>query len=168
MQHAQALILAEDACNALTSYCERICIAGSIRRQKPEVKDCEIVAIPRMVPTGLFSDALEVDPDFCATVRRWPKVKGEPTGRYTQRILPGGIKLDLFLVTPESWGWQLCLRTGSTGFNRDVLLRTMHQLGYESDEGLLRRNGQAIATPEEVDVFRILKLPWVEPWAREV
>jgi DNA polymerase/3'-5' exonuclease PolX len=163
MQHAQALILAEDARNALTPYCERILIAGSIRRMKPEVKDIEIVCIPKMVPTGLFNDALEVDPDFCATVKRWHKVKGEPTGKYTQRMLPGGMKLDVFIVNADTWGWQVCLRTGSKAFNQDVLIKAMHQQGYESDEGSLRRNGQMIATPEEVDVFRIFKLPWVEP-----
>ena len=32
----------------------------------------------------------------------------------------------------------------------------------------LQRDGQDIPTPEEVDVFRLFKLPWVEPWAREV
>ena len=167
MKHAEAFARAEEALNALKPHCERILIAGSIRRLKPEVKDIEICAIPRMVPAGLFSDALEVDPDFCATVRRWPKVKGEPTGRYTQRILPGGIKLDLFLVTPESWGWQLCLRTGSTGFNRDML-RALKRQACESDGGFIRQYGQVIPTPEEVDVFRLAKLPWVEPWAREV
>jgi DNA polymerase/3'-5' exonuclease PolX len=159
MQHAQALILAEDALNALTRYCECICIAGSIRRQRPEVKDIEIVCIPRMVPTGLFEDELEVDPDFCATVRRWHKVKGEPTGKYTLRMLPDGMKLDVFIVDADTWGWQVCLRTGSKAFNQDVLIKAMHQQGYESDEGSLRRNGQMIATPEEVDVFRLFKLP---------
>jgi DNA polymerase/3'-5' exonuclease PolX len=90
MHHAQALILAEEALNALKPYCERALIAGSIRRMKPEVKDIELVAIPKQVPAGLFGDTLEVDPDFCAAVCRWPKVKGEPTGKYTQRGLPGG------------------------------------------------------------------------------
>jgi DNA polymerase/3'-5' exonuclease PolX len=168
MQHAQALILAKDALNALTPYCEKILIAGSIRRMKPEVKDIEIVCIPKMVPTGLFNDALEVDPDFCATVKRWHKVKGEPTGKYTQRMLPGGMKLDVFIVNADNWGWILALRTGSSGFNQEVLLHAMHQQGYTSEDGSLHGHGQVILTPEEVDVFRILKLPWVEPWAREV
>ena len=33
MKHAEALILAEEALNALKPSCERILIAGSIRRQ---------------------------------------------------------------------------------------------------------------------------------------
>jgi hypothetical protein len=121
MKHAQALSLAEDALNALKPHCERVCIAGSIRRLKPEVKDVEIVCIPKSVPTGLFTDALEVDPDFCTIVKRWPKGKGEPTGKYTQRRLPGGIALDLFMVEPESWGLQLVIRTGSWQFSKYIV-----------------------------------------------
>jgi len=168
MKLAQALPLAEDALNALKPYCERILIAGSIRRQRPEVKDIELVVIPRMVPAGLFHDELEVDPDFCGTVNRWHKVKGEPTGKYTQRVLPGGMALDLFIANPDNWGWILALRTGSSDFNQKVLLHAMHQQGYSSDGGTLLRYGKVIPTSEEVDVFRLLKLPWVEPWAREV
>jgi DNA polymerase/3'-5' exonuclease PolX len=167
MDYVQALAIAEQTRTALAPYCERIEIAGSIRQRKPQVKDIELVAIPRQIPTGLFGDELVPDPDFCAVVNQWRKVKGEPTGKYTQRILPGGIKLDLFLVEPDSWGWQLCLRTGSTAFNRDVLLKSMHQQGYESDGGALQREGQVMPTPEEVDVFRLLLLLWIDPWARE-
>jgi DNA polymerase/3'-5' exonuclease PolX len=168
MKHAEAFALAEEALTALKPHCERILIAGSIRRLKPEVKDIEICAIPRMVPAGLFNDELEVDPDFCATVNQWPKVKGEPTGRYTQRRLPGGIALDLFIANPDNWGWQLALRTGSSAFNQHVLLRALTQQGYTTSDGHIQREGQVVPIPEETDLWRIIKLPWVEPWAREV
>ena len=102
MKHAQALILAEAALSALTPSCERISIAGSIRRRKPEVGDIEIVCIPKHIPAGLSGDELEVDPDFCAVVNQWPKVKGEPAGKYTQRRLPDGINLDLFIVPGDA------------------------------------------------------------------
>jgi len=72
MDHAQALTIAEQCRKALAPYCERIEIAGSIRRGKPQVKDIELVAMPKMVPTGLFGDAMVTDPDFCALVNQWP------------------------------------------------------------------------------------------------
>jgi DNA polymerase/3'-5' exonuclease PolX len=123
MKHAQAVILAEEALNTLKPYCDRICIAGSIRRMKPECKDIELVCIPRMVPGGLFGDEPEVDPGFCAVVNQWSKVKGEPTGKYTQRVLPGGMALDLFMADAENWGLILAVRTGSAGFSHRVLGR---------------------------------------------
>lgn len=35
---------------------DRIVIAGSVRRGKPEVKDLELVAIPLFIDDGLFDD----------------------------------------------------------------------------------------------------------------
>jgi DNA polymerase/3'-5' exonuclease PolX len=124
--------------------------------------------VPRQVPGGLFGDVLEVDPGFCAVVNQWPKVKGQPTGKYTQRVLPGGMKLDSFIATADNWGWQLCLRTGSALFNQRVLRRAARRQGYVAEDGYLQRRGEVIATAEETDAFRVLRLPWVEPWAREV
>jgi DNA polymerase/3'-5' exonuclease PolX len=95
-------------------------------------------------------------------------VKGEPTGKYTQRVLPGGMKLDLFMVPPDTWGWILCLRTGSRDFNRRVMLPALKARGYVLEEGQLWCDGERIPTPEETDVWRCSGIPWVEPWAREV
>jgi DNA polymerase/3'-5' exonuclease PolX len=39
--------LADCLVKAIAPYCERIEIAGSVRRKKADVKDIEIVAIPR-------------------------------------------------------------------------------------------------------------------------
>jgi DNA polymerase/3'-5' exonuclease PolX len=168
MQHGQALVLAEEALNALVPYCDRISIAGSIRRQRPLVKDIELLAIPRLVPGGLFGDEPEVDPGFCIVVNQWRKVKGEPTGKYTQRVLPGGLVLDLFTADADNWGLQLAIRTGSAGFSEHVLARRWVQLGYHSEHARLTRNGVVTPIREETGLFALLKLPWVEPWAREV
>jgi DNA polymerase/3'-5' exonuclease PolX len=102
MDHAGAFAIAEQCRAVLAPFCARIEIAGSIRRGKPQVKDIELVAMPRQVPTGLFGDELVTDPDFCAVVNQWPAVKGTPEGRYTQRRLPEGIALDLFMADVEN------------------------------------------------------------------
>jgi DNA polymerase/3'-5' exonuclease PolX len=146
MNHAEALTLAEEVYHALAPYCTKIRIAGSIRRQKPEVRDCEIVCVRRQVPSDLFGDETAVDPDFCAIVNQWRKVKGEPTGRYTQRVLPSGMKLDLFMADADDWEWQLCLRTGSAGFNQHVLLPAVKRQGLVAENGYLTRDGQVIPT----------------------
>jgi DNA polymerase/3'-5' exonuclease PolX len=44
---------------ALRPYCERIEIAGSLRREKPMVGDIEIVAIPRR-PVDLFGEPVSM------------------------------------------------------------------------------------------------------------
>ena len=47
----------------LASACERIEVAGSLRRKAPEVKDIELVAVPRIATdaVGLWGDPLQVD-----------------------------------------------------------------------------------------------------------
>src|SRR3989304_1550303 len=100
MKLAQAQDIAEKYLNLLRPHCLRIEIAGSIRREKLDVKDIEIVCIPQDVA------------GFVAQVKQWPKVRGEPTGKYTQRNLPEGIKLDLFMAEERNWGNILLIRTG--------------------------------------------------------
>jgi hypothetical protein len=85
MDRASALALAEQCRAALAPSCHRIEIAGSIRRGKPQVEDIELVALPKLVPADLFGDAMTADLEFCAVVNQWPAIKGQATGKYTQR-----------------------------------------------------------------------------------
>src|SRR5690348_2917422 len=45
---ADARKVADYLVDALTPCCERICVAGSLRRGKPHVGDIEILYVPRM------------------------------------------------------------------------------------------------------------------------
>jgi DNA polymerase/3'-5' exonuclease PolX len=166
MEYTKALAIAEQARDTLAPYCDRIEIAGSIRRRKPDVKDIELVAIPRAQPAGLFGDVSEPDPGFCAQVKQWRKVKGEPTGKYTQRQLPEGIMLDLFIANAENWSVTLAIRTGSAEYSYRVLATGWVKLGYTSKDSLLYRGGQSVSIREEADLFALLGLPWADPWER--
>ncbi len=168
MELQQAQAIAERVRDGLAPHCDRIEIAGSIRRRKPDVGDIEIVCIPRKIRGGLFQDELETSPDFCALVDRWPAVKGKPTGKYTQRILPDGIKLDIFMARPANWGLIFAIRTGSADFSHRRLATRWKQLGYTSVGGMLTRAGKTFAIREERDLFTLLNIPWISPEARNV
>lgn len=58
MKLDKALEIAERIKELLAPYSERIEIAGSIRRKKPEVKDVELVAIPKPYDVGLFESGI--------------------------------------------------------------------------------------------------------------
>ena len=139
----------------LELFCSRIEIAGSIRREKPEVKDIEIVCIPSDIKR------------FTDVVNSWGKVKGEPTGKYTQRILPSGIKLDLFMANERNWGLIYAIRTGSAEFSHKVLARGWVKAGYKSINGMLTKNGKEIECREEEDLFKLIDIPYIEPQKRE-
>jgi DNA polymerase/3'-5' exonuclease PolX len=165
----QATGIAERIRSELAPRCERIEIAGSIRRRKPEVGDIEIVCIPKTWETGLlFGREIIRDPEFCALVNRWPSVKGKPTGKYTQRRLLEGINLDLFIARPENWGLIFAIRTGSAAYSHQVLAASWCRAGYHSTNGMLYKNGQTHPVREERELFNLIGLAWVEPWERNL
>ncbi len=178
--YAEAKHYADRVVQLLAPHCHRCEIAGSIRRCKAEVKDIEIVCIPkRNKLIGLFSEE-DGDPvkEFCDQVNRWRKVKGEPTGKYTQRILPGnGIKLDLFIVNPDNWGFQFAIRTGSANYSAQTLGVAWVKAGYKGIDGMLTwvkadfkdvdgiliKRGAIVPVREEKDFFELIGVPFTEP-----
>ena len=160
MQLDKALEIAIKTKELLAPYCERIEIAGSIRRKKAEVKDIELVAIPKPYDVGLFENGI------ATVVNQWKKVKGELPCKYTQRILPDGITLDLFFANQENWGLIYALRTGSADYSHKVLATGWVKLGYNSEGGQLSINGKEIKIPEEKDLFKLIGIPYIEPELR--
>lgn len=161
MKYDQAIEIAERVKTLLAPHCERIEIAGSIRRKKPDVKDIEIVAIPKPYEIGLFERGI------ATVVNQWQKVKGELPCKYTQRILPEGIKLDLFFAEQGNWGLIYAIRTGSAEYSHKVLATGWRKLGYKGEGGYLVANGKQIAVPEEEDLFIRIGVPYVAPELRD-
>ena len=154
MRKDEAKKIADKYIELLKPYCERIEIAGSVRREKPEVKDIEIVAIPQ--------DLI----GFSREVNKLQKIKGEPTGKYTQRKLPEGINLDLFISNRRNWGLIFAIRTGSADFSHKILACGWVKAGYKSENGILKKNGQEIEIREEKDLFDLIGIPFVDPRLR--
>ena len=148
--------------NVLAPHCDRIEIAGSIRRKVPLVGDIEIVCIPKPYETGLFASGI------ATVINNWKKNKGELPCKYTQRELPSGIKLDIFMVTPQSWGVQFAIRTGSAAYSHKKLASKWKALGYTSKEGILYHRGKPCPIYEEIDLFKRLHIPYVEPENRNL
>jgi DNA polymerase/3'-5' exonuclease PolX len=166
MRLEQAERIAERVKAELTPHCERIEIAGSIRRRRREAGDIEVVCIPKVVGGGLFGDLVERSPEFCRVVDRWEWIKGRSDGKYTQRRLPDGINLDLFTARAENWGLILAIRTGSADYSHNVLATGWVRRGYASKDGMLRRGDETVVVREERDLFDLIGVPWVDPERR--
>ncbi len=163
--YAEAYAIALDVLEQLRPHCFRIEIAGSLRRKKAEIGDVEIVAIPKPYSTD------PVETGLASIVNRWPKVRGEleyNKTKSTQRILPSGIKLDLFLATEQNWGHILAIRTGSADYSHKVLACGWVRRGFKSDGGILFRNGKRHEIHEEEDLFKLIGLPYVRPEDRNL
>lgn len=163
MKYREAHSIATEILDLLRPHCVRCEIAGSIRRRKADVKDIEIVAIPKPYETGLFESGI------ATVVNQWQKVKGElqyGKCKYTQRTLPQGIKLDLFFAQEDNWGLIFAIRTGSAEYSHHVLARTWVRQGYNSVNGFLMKNGKTVPIREEQDLFSLLRIRYVEPHNR--
>lgn len=174
MTYEKAKVVGDAVVELLRPHCERIEIAGSIRRRKARVKDIEIVCIPKLVEglgQGNFLEAVEPvrDPGFARVLDQWEKVRGDAqAGRYCQRVargrivdgcearfdldrVPGDelfeIAVDVFTTTAERWGLTFAVRTGSADFSHRVLACGWVRAGYVGHEGDLypARDGFRIA-----------------------
>lgn len=170
MELAEAQAIATRVRDLLAPHCERIEIAGSIRRKCPQVGDIEIVAIPKPYETGLFENGV------AEVINRWEKIKGEleykgrpgvKACRYTQRLLPEGIKVDIFFANTWNWGYILAIRTGSAKYSK-MLATTWKRRGYNGNDGHLTYGGVVQMVCEEIDLFNILNIPYCAPEARSL
>ena len=146
----------------LKPHCERIEIAGSVRRKKAEVGDIELVIIPKPYSTGLFESGI------ATVLNKLEKVKGELPCKYTQRILPSGIKLDLFFAEEANWGLVYALRTGSADYSHKVLASGWVREGFKSEGGYLFRDGERYEIREEEDLFKLIGVRYVPPEDRNL
>jgi DNA polymerase/3'-5' exonuclease PolX len=163
--YAEAYAIALKVLEELRPHCSRIEIAGSLRRKKPEVGDIEIVAVPLPYSTGIFESGI------ATVVNKWEIVKGAlefGKTKYTQRILPEGIKLDLFIAEEGNWGSIFAIRTGSADYSHKVLANGWVRQGFKSDGGYLYREGEKYEVREEEDLFRFIGIPYVKPEDRNL
>lgn len=158
----EALKIAQATLEQLRPHCIRAEIAGSIRRKKSEVGDIEIVAIPKPYELGLFESGI------ASVVNKWQIVRGKLPCKYTQRILPEGIALDLFLAEESNWGNIFAMRTGSADYSHKILATQWVKLGFKSVDGYLWKEDERCELPEEKDLFRLLGIPYIAPEFRNI
>jgi len=159
MKHEHANKIAQAVKAKLEPHCDLIYIGGSIRREKDDVGDIEIVCLPKIedVPSlfemivgkkrsagfvgtvkslGLFGmgfDGIATDgrmAKITLDVRSWIGFVNEPISRT--------IKLDLFMPTETDFYRILAIRTGSAEWVQKMVAARWKQLGWCGTEDGLR------------------------------
>lgn len=160
----QAKYIAQGVVARLKPVCEEIKVCGSLRRLKQEVSDIDLVIIPRRDPVkdmfGIVTGQ-RVIPEFIQVINSWEKLKGEATGRYTQRLVEG-VKVEISIATPENWGNLVMIRTGPSEFSH-MMMKAVLKRGFQQKDGYLFDGDRLIPVRQEIDYFKILDLPYVEP-----
>lgn len=165
MELAHARYIAESIVAKLVPVCDKVSICGSIRRKKHEIKDIDLVCVPhRDIEKDMFGQVSgsHVIPEFVDTINQWTKVKGEPDGKYTQRLLKEGIHLEISMCTADNYGCMQMIRTGDSDFTHLMMIRAK-KLGFEQRDGYLWNDTKRLSIPDERIYFEVLNLPYIEP-----
>ncbi|HWA07942.1 MAG TPA: hypothetical protein VG838_00595 [Opitutaceae bacterium] len=180
---AAAQKIAERIRDELAGYCDRIDIAGSVRRQRPECGDIDLVLLPKEGQRRDIEKRMGHNPNT-RVLRSGPEIMA--------LILANGVQVDLYFARPAvndlagyipgNYGMRLLAMTGSREHNV-MLARLAKQRGYHFApyRGLLRGGfyqakgegeeyvgGEVFAAEEELNIFRELGQGWIAPEAREV
>jgi DNA polymerase/3'-5' exonuclease PolX len=166
MELIKAKTIAYEVVAKLQPFCERLELAGSIRRGKPFVHDIDIVCIP--ANQGQFIQALK------------DMGKIEMGGEKLIRVKLPSIDLDIYIATPSTWATLFLIRTGSKEHNIKLCSRakSMGMKLHADGSGLFRLVEQKsifgevapreerIAGDTEQSIFEALKLQYLEPSKR--
>ena len=154
MELEKAKVIADTVVKALEPYCERIMVAGSIRRQKPTVRDIDLVLIPR--DRQSLDSALLLMGSY------------KMSGMKIARIEMDSIPLDIYFATSETFATLLLIRTGSVESNIRLAARAKKR-GWRlaaSGGGLFNEKGERIAGDTEESIYEALGVPYQRPEGR--
>ena len=150
----------------LATHFSKWTICGSIRRKKPEIKDIDIVAIPKSEDMYNFGD-----PELNATIsildpegRNGPQdIKRFLLGPKIKRFFYKGIMIDIYLATEDTFSTLCLIRTGSTqhNINLTTLARSKGMKLFADGTGLCRIDDKdeiinVVATDEDVILMNLL------------
>ena len=167
MELNKAKEIAAGIVTKLAPYCERIEVAGSIRRGKPDVHDIDIVAIPD------------------ATMAFYKKIDGMGKVVRGDKIISIALtprfNCEIYVATMATWATLLLIRTGSKAHNIKLcqLAKSKGMKLHADGSGLTRMHsagtlfvGEDTLTVEQIPcdsetaIFAALGLPFKSPAER--
>ncbi|MBA7610210.1 hypothetical protein ES703_17416 [subsurface metagenome] len=171
MQLEKARAIAEELKGLLEPACDRIEIAGSIRRQKPFPNDIELLAIPKYV-AGVDQLGRELGAMvFLGILNLRLNKRGIRAYGSKNKLMvhvESGIGVDIFSTTEECWPVASVVRTGGKITNQRISMAALRK-GYRFHaygSGFSTPDGEIVCRSER-EVFEAVNLPYLEPWERE-
>ncbi|HTY74835.1 MAG TPA: hypothetical protein VMD05_04635 [Candidatus Nanoarchaeia archaeon] len=158
----EAVKIADQVKCSVASYCEKIEVAGSIRRQRAKVHDIDFVVVTKTDGEWLkIGEALK-------RLKAKPSCSGNSVIKAFLPCREELFQIDFYRAKPETFGVHLLIRTGSADHN-------MWLAGYAISKGMrikysqgLIKEDKVVAGEAEEAVFEALGLQWRAPQEREI
>ena len=177
---------------ALSGQVERVEVAGSIRRGLESVNNIDLVLIPKPKTPFMLRDTMVRIADgqgvperiirFAGVTFRPVPIESTPflfvleTVYTPNEQTPEGIRVQVAIASEDTWGSVMMFRTGSRDFNHYLAARAKgaglvwspFSCDPDSPEGLYNASTKlVVGSKTEQDIFKALKLQFVEPEKRE-
>lgn len=161
---------AEKLINWLMPFCEKIQVAGSIRRERQTVGDVDLVVIPKLRTEkdllGTITGHQNLVADEVrrrAAEERWTILKDGPAYLVW---MARTVQVDIWFATRATWGTVLMCRTGSKEHNIWLASRAGEMGGHWNPHHGLTI-GQTTASETEESIYQLAGVPFIEPGRRE-
>ena len=155
MELKKGLKIGNEIIDLIKDNCMKVEIAGSIRRKRPDVKDVDLVILPKEHKKERIV---------------WDLTnKGFKTTKNGVKIVSGiykDVQVDLNFCTKDTWGITLLFRTGSK-FHNIKMAKKAKEMGLKLslNKGLMK-DDEVIASKTEEEIFETLDIDCVEPEKR--
>ena len=158
----EAESLANQLKTTVSAQCDRIEVAGSIRRQKTKVHDIDfVVAAKSDLEWQKISEKLK-------HLKAKPNCQGKSVTKAFVPCQNGLFQVDFYRAKPQTFGIYLLVRTGSADHNVWLAGYAISKgMRIKYSEGLIKDNS-VIAGETEKGVFEALGLPCPLPSEREI
>ena len=178
---ADAIKVADELLAALWFFCERIEVAGSLRRKRAMVGDVEVLYVPAietrkvdMFTNGDFNTAEEAIAELLASgiISKRPNIAPHYTWGALNKLAihcASGIPVDMFATTANHFPMSLVIRTGPKDFNFRLIAgaekRGFKVHAYDHGSGAFTEiaTGRNVYPETEKAVLRMAGLDWIEP-----
>lgn len=157
--------------------CDQLLVVGSIRREKSEVNDIDIVVAP-LAPGDENWDQIAKELRHASgmeQVKKGPKLMTFAHRKEDALGATPDYTVDIYRATPETWGILCLVRTGSKEHNVKLCNIALGKgMKLSAAEGVLKPLEsfpsmiKIIASKTEEEIFAALGLAYVEPKDREV
>jgi DNA polymerase (family 10) len=144
---------------ALQSLTSRMCFSGSMRRRAPDFGDVDILCIPKVYQRLVAATFREI----C------DGQKLESSGGFLCVGWVGGVSVNVFMTTEESWGAALHYTTGSMKYNVAVRARAKGIGLLANEKGVFDRKTRRMIPGSGVSegaYCQALRIPWLQPMDR--